>query len=221
MVGVRIRFDQWTFDSDTRQLLRKGSAVRLSPKGFELLGYLLDRRPHACQKQELHQQLWPRSFVSEATLASLVKEIRAALRDKARKPRFVRTVHGFGYAFCGEAVEDRDPAGREDGVCFRVTIQQREVELRGGENVLGRTRDAVVWVDGSTVSRRHARVVIRGENATLEDLGSKNGTFLRGTRLTKPVSLDDGDAFRLGDEWLTLQKHSGAPTDTSDEQGVS
>ncbi len=78
---------------------------------FRLGGHLLARRPHACRKQELHDRLWPDSFVSEATLASLVAEIRTALRDKARKPRFVRTVHGFGYAFCGEVREDPSPGG--------------------------------------------------------------------------------------------------------------
>lgn len=214
---MRIRFDEWSFDSGTRELARKGRAVRLSPKGFDLLGHLLDRRPDACRKQELHDKLWPRSFVSEATLASLVAEVRTALRDNARKPRFIRTVHGFGYAFCAEAVEESDPGdGDGDAVCFRLTVGQREVDLREGDNVLGRTRDAVVWVDGSSVSRQHARIVVRGEGATLEDLGSKNGTFLRGVRLTEPVPLADGDAFQLGDEWMTLRKYSGAPTDTSE-----
>ena len=215
---MRIRFDEWAWDSGTRQLVRGDRATRLSPKSFELLGHLLERRPQACSKQELHERLWPGTFVSEATLASLVAELRRALRDNARKPRLLRTVHGFGYAFCGEAVEDPDPGGAvPDVATFRLTIGHREVGLREGENVLGRTRDAVVWVDGTTVSRRHARIVVRGESATLEDLGSKNGTFLRGTRLTGPVPLADGESFRLGDEWLTLRRYSEAPTDTSDD----
>ena len=218
MPAVRVRFAEWTFDPSTRELSRNGRAVRLSPKGFELLGYLLERRPDACRKQELHERLWPNTFVSEATLASLVAEVRTALRDNARKPRFVRTVRGFGYAFCGEATEETDPGGTTDeGVCLRLTVGRREVDLREGENVLGRTRDAVVWIEGSSVSRRHARVVVRGDTATLEDLGSKNGTFLRGVRLTEPAPLADGDAFRLGDEWLTFRVYRGTPTDTSGE----
>jgi DNA-binding winged helix-turn-helix (wHTH) protein len=215
---MRIRFDCWTYDPGTRQLVRGDRATRLSPKGFELLGHLLERRPQACSKQELFERLWPGTFVSEATLASLVAELRRALRDNARKPRFLRTVHGFGYAFCGEAFGEPDaPSSAPDAACFRLRIGHREVGLRAGDNVLGRTRDAVVWVEGTTVSRRHARIVVRGESATLEDLGSKNGTFLRGTRVTEPVPLADGESFRLGDESLTLCRHSEAPTDTSDD----
>jgi len=215
---VRIRFDSWSFDPGTRQLARGDRASRLSPKAFELLGHLLARRPHACSKQELYERLWPGTFVSNATLASLIAELRRALRDDARKPRFLRTVHAFGYAFCGEAVEDADPGRPAPEVTtFRLTIGHREVGLREGENVLGRTRDAIVWVDGSSVSRRHARIVVRGESATIEDLGSKNGTLLRGTRVTGPVPLADGESFLLGDERLTFRRHSEAPTDTSDD----
>lgn len=217
-LAVRIRFDCWTFDSGTRQLVRGRRATRLSPKAFELLGHLLERRPDACSKQELFERLWPDTFVSDATLASLVAELRRALRDSSRKPRFLRTVHGFGYAFCGEALEEPDPRSAvPDAATFRLTIGHREVGLREGENVLGRMRDAVVWVDGTTVSRRHARIVVRGESATLEDLGSKNGTFLRGRRLGEPVPLADGESFQLGDESLTLRRYSEAPTDTSDD----
>jgi hypothetical protein len=215
---VRIRFDCWTWDAGTRQLVRGDRASRLSPKAFELLGHLLERRPHACSKQELFERLWPGTFVSDSTLASLVAELRRALRDDARKPSFLRTVHGFGYAFCGEAFPDPDPGSAgPDVACFRLVIGHREVGLREGENVLGRTRDAVVWVDGTSVSRRHARIVVRGESVTLEDLGSKNGTFVRGTRVSGLVPLADGESFKLGDESLTLRRHSEAPTDTSEE----
>ena len=212
---VRFSFEEWTLDTGTRQLARRGRPVRLSPKGFDLLSHLLDRRPEACSKSDLHDALWPDTVVSEATLASLVAEVRTALRDKARKPRFVRTVHGFGYAFCGEAFEESAGEPVQKGACFRLTVGRREVDLRQGENVLGRTRDAVAWVEGSSVSRRHARIVIRGDEARLEDLGSKNGTFLRGLRLEGAAPLHDGDAFRLGDEWLTIRRFTGEPTDTS------
>ena len=124
MPPVRIRFGEWTFDSGTRELRRREEAVRVSPKGFDLLGHLLERRPEACRKQELQETLWPDSFVSEATLASLVAEVRTALEDDARNPRYVRTVHGFGYAFCGEAEEETDPADTPDeSVCFRDDVR--------------------------------------------------------------------------------------------------
>ena len=66
-----------------------------------------------------------------------------------------------------------------------------------GEDAIGRVSKAAVWIDSNTVSRRHARIVISAEGATIEDLGSKNGTFLYGQRLTGPAELRDGDEIRL------------------------
>jgi len=211
---MAVRFGEWTLDPDTRELLRRGRAVRISPKAFDLLLYLLGRRPNACRKQELYDHLWPDSFVSEATLAGLVAEIRTTLRDDARKPRFVRTVHNFGYAFSGEAEEER-AASPEQELCVRLIWRNREVELRQGANVLGRTRDAVVWIEGSTVSRRHAQIRVEGVAGVLEDLGSKNGTFVGDARIAEPMPLADGDSFRLGDEWMTFRAYRGQPTRTS------
>ena len=94
-----------TFDSDARTLQRGGEAVHLTGKAFQLLEILLAARPNPVEKAELFAKLWPDTFVSEANLASLVKEIRAAIGDDARAPRFVRTVHRFGYAFSGPVTE--------------------------------------------------------------------------------------------------------------------
>jgi TolB-like protein/DNA-binding winged helix-turn-helix (wHTH) protein/Flp pilus assembly protein TadD len=80
--------------------------IRLTPKAFDLLGALLETRPRALSKAEIRDRLWPQTFVTEATLASVVSELRGALGDDAKEPRFVRTVHGHGYSFSGTAVEE-------------------------------------------------------------------------------------------------------------------
>ena len=59
------------------------------------------------------------------------------------------------------------------------------MQLLEGENVIGRDPDAALWIDHASVSRRHARIVIGGGKATLEDLESKNGTFLNGKSIAK------------------------------------
>lgn len=102
---MRVLFGDCVFDSDARTLTRAGEPVRLSGKAFQLLELLLTERPRAVEKTELFAKLWPETFVSEANLASLVKEIRAAIGDDARAARFVRTVHRFGYAFSGPVTE--------------------------------------------------------------------------------------------------------------------
>ena len=102
---MRLLFGDCTFDSGARTLTRGGEGVHLSGKAFQLLELLLAARPNPIEKSELFAKLWPDTFVSEANLASLVKEIRAAIGDDARAPRFVRTVHRFGYAFSGAVTE--------------------------------------------------------------------------------------------------------------------
>lgn len=193
-----VRFAQFTFDADTRQLIKSGKVIHLSPKAFELLLILIDNRPKAISKADLQLKLWPDAFVTEANLPGLAKEIRRALGDDPRRPRFVRTLHGFGYAFAAEVDDDSERTSRpSDDVTFWI-VADGQFRLAGGANILGRDPEAHVWVNRPGVSRRHARVVIAGDAAVLEDLGSTNGTWLRGERVTTPTPLHDGDEIRLG-----------------------
>src|SRR5262245_9278349 len=93
---MKLRFGDFTFNGETRQLLRGSEEVHLSPKAFELLKILIEQRPRALSKQELHERLWPDTFVSEVNLASLIAEIRAALGDTAQNSIFIRTARRFG-----------------------------------------------------------------------------------------------------------------------------
>ena len=102
---MRARFGPFTIDSETRQLLRAGTEVHLSPKAFDLLCTLIESRPKVVDKETLHARIWPDTYVVDANLNVLVSEIRRAIGDKSQQPEFVRTVHGIGYAFCGTAVQ--------------------------------------------------------------------------------------------------------------------
>jgi DNA-binding winged helix-turn-helix (wHTH) protein len=207
----RVSFPPFTLDARTRLLLRDPDQqpVHLSPKAYELLCVLVDTRPRAVAKRELHERLWPSAFVSEATLASLVAELREALGERGREARFIRTVHGFGYAFSGLArtAAERDHAG---GVVNWIICGGRETSLDEGKHVLGRDADVAVPLGSPTVSRRHAQIVITGEGATLEDLGSKNGTYLRGQAVTSVTPLADGDQIRIGAFELTFRTLTAA-----------
>ena len=219
--AVKLRLGELTFDADTRQLVGADGEVHLSPKAFELLRILVEHRPRALSKHELHELLWPATFVSEANLASLVAEIRDSLGDDARHPRFVRTAHRFGYAFCKEAAVVPESARQSEAASFCWLLKDgRRLPLRIGENILGRDDD-VIQIDSPTVSRRHARIVITAVDALLEDLGSKNGTFTQGAPVSTPVRLTDGDELRIGSVVLrfrmTLPKGATA-TWSGDEQ---
>jgi DNA-binding winged helix-turn-helix (wHTH) protein len=193
---MRVRFGDCVFDSETRELLRADRPVPVPPKAFQLLGVLIERRPNALSKDDLHAALWPDTFVADTALTTLVKELRAAIGDDARAPTFIRTVPAFGYAFSGEARDVRRTAPR--GFHCRVIGPDCQVGLVEGENVFGRGPESILWVDEETVSRRHARIRVNGRNAVLEDLGSRNGTYVGNRRVEAPVDLRDGDRIRLG-----------------------
>jgi DNA-binding winged helix-turn-helix (wHTH) protein len=197
---MQLRFGEFSLDTASRQLLKGGIERHLSPKAFDLLRLLIESRPRALSKAELHERLWPSTYVSDATVTSLVAELRAALSETARRMRFVRTVHRFGYAFNGTVTE---PAAwgraqsRNHPRCW-IIWEWGQLALAEGDHLLGRDGDVAVWLESPTVSRHHARIRVREGEATIEDLESKNGTYLRGQRLAAAAALTDGDEIRIG-----------------------
>jgi DNA-binding winged helix-turn-helix (wHTH) protein len=197
---VRIRFGPFTVDADTRQLLRGSSECHLPPKAFDLLWSLIERRPKVIEKTELHTRIWPDTFVVDGSLNVLVGQIRRALGDDAQRPRFVRTLHGVGYAFCGDAVEEQEqPAPGLPTRCWLIK-RDRSFDLAEGDNIIGRDPECAVWLNSPSVSRRPARISVDGRRRrlTLEDLNSSNGTFLGGALVEGRVELSDGAAIRFG-----------------------
>lgn len=197
---VRLGFEDVTFDAGTRQLWRGDRLVHVSPKAFALLALLVDQRPQPVDKATIHERLWPGTFVSDTNLPSLVSELREALGDDARRPRFVRTVHGVGYAFQA-AVDDQfraEPGAPATSPRAWLVADDGQLALSAGENVLGREGPDVIAVSSSTVSRRHARLTIGSDAAIVEDLGSKNGTYVNDRRATEATRLADGDKVRIG-----------------------
>jgi len=208
---MRLRFEDCVLDLDTREVRRGDRRVSLSPKAFLLLELLAVQRPKALSKADIHKALWPDTFVSDTNLANLVVELRAALGDDAHEPRIIRTLPRFGYAFNAEVCsEDREATGIEtDGPDQpRLVWGRRLIVLSGGENLIGRDRSAAVWINDESVSRRHARVMVGEDGVFLEDLGSKNGTFLRGRPVSEATRLEDGDEFTVGELVAPLRFHN-------------
>ena len=213
---MKLQFGPFTLDFDTRQLSRDGREIHLSPKAFELLGALAADRPKVLSKSVLQQRLWPDTFVAEANLSNLISEVREALDDRARAPVFIRTAHGFGYAFCGDATAPAPAAdvGGDRPPCWLEWDRQR-FPLAVGAHVIGRDPDVEVRLDQTTVSRRHARLVVTADATILEDAGSKNGTFRDDVRVTSPIHLVDGDLIGIGSLRMTFRRRtSSMSTDT-------
>ncbi|HXI13861.1 MAG TPA: FHA domain-containing protein [Thermoanaerobaculia bacterium] len=195
---MRSQFGAFTFDTDRRQLFRGAEELHLSPKAFRLLQMLIEKRPKAIAKNDIHDEIWPSTFVSESNLAGLIAELRAALDDRAREPQFIRTLHGFGYAFCGELTEAADAAQPPGRMRLQLLWEGHEAQLFEGANVLGRDPGDTISLDDPTISRKHARIEVTGESTILIDNGSKNGTFLNGTRITEEAQIRDGDVIHIG-----------------------
>jgi DNA-binding winged helix-turn-helix (wHTH) protein len=212
---MQVRFGDFVLHTDTRQLLRDARPVHLSPKAFQLLQLLVERRPTAVSKDTLCKLLWPTTFVVEANLSNLIGEVRAAIGDNRGRPKFVRTVHRFGYAFSECPQLEGVAATRSPDVLYRLAWAGGRATFGEGEHVLGRDPALEVSLESSSVSRRHARIHIADGVAVLEDLSSKNGTFVNGRRITTAVRLSDHDQIDVGEVRLRFRILSAQPsTDT-------
>lgn len=179
---MRIRLGDCTLDTGSRELRRSGAPVPLTPKAFALLEALVESHPAAVSKAALYAKLWPGVFVEEGNLHTLISELRTAIGDDAHA--VIVTKHRFGYAIAS--------LQRDDPALVHLVIGSLDVPLRAGETIIG--RDVTGTPD---VSRRHARIVVGAGSATIEDLRSKNGTWLAGRRITS-ASLHDGAELILG-----------------------
>jgi DNA-binding winged helix-turn-helix (wHTH) protein len=202
---VKARFDGFVIDSETRQLTRGGDEIHLSPKAFAVLCALVEKRPNVVPKADLFGQIWPDVFVVEGNLQVLVGEIRRAIGDDPQEPRYIRTVHGVGYAFSAKATDlerapGADGAPAPGAARFWLTWKTQTFALGEGDSIIGRDPRSQVWLDHSGVSRRHAQIHIGAgaERPILTDLGSTNGTSVNGARVDGPTPLADGDVIKVG-----------------------
>jgi DNA-binding winged helix-turn-helix (wHTH) protein len=193
---MRATFGEFVLDIDSRELLRSGARVHLSGKAFQLLELLLKNRPRALSKDELMESLWPGVYVLESSLAGVVAEVREALGQSGRRSGVIRTVHGFGYAFDAEVEEE------QRAVLCHMLWPGGQAALEAGVFDVGRDPSAHILIENGAVTWRHARIRVSGSTAapsvTVEDLGSRNGTFVNGMAITSPTALMDGDELRLG-----------------------
>jgi DNA-binding winged helix-turn-helix (wHTH) protein len=215
---MRYAFGECILDTDTRLVSRAGRAMHLGPKAYDLLHVLLAARPKVLTKFDLFERVWPGTSVSESSLSTIMAELRDALGDPAREARYIRTVYGVGYSFTARVtVLDDAPLHAAMGPpsCYWLQWGTREFELQPGVHLAGRARDAQVTIDDPAVSRYHARIIVSPSGvATVEDLGSRNGTFLNGQRLATVAPLHDGDKVGIGPIELVLSLRPSEGTAT-------
>jgi DNA-binding winged helix-turn-helix (wHTH) protein len=216
---VTLRFGTFTFDRARRQVRQGDDPVHLTRKAFDLLALLVDEAPRVVPKAELHERLWPGTFVSDSALVGLVKELRRVLREPSAEESYIRTSHGVGYAFTGDT-EGGEARSKPAAVQHWVVAGDRRIPLQEGENLIGRDPSARIWLDAAGVSRHHARIVVRGSLADVEDLSSKNGTLASRVRVTGAATLRDGDTIEVGPVSILYRaSDAGMSTETTVRRG--
>jgi DNA-binding winged helix-turn-helix (wHTH) protein len=207
MRSARTEFGPFSIDVEARQLFRDGDEVHLSPKAFDLLCLLIQQRPKVVGRSELHGRIWPATHVVDANLNVLIAEIRRALGDSAQQPQYIRTVHGVGFSFCGAVARAPDDSPGADVMRCWLVASDGTFRLKEGENTVGRDPQCDVFLDTPGVSRRHASIRLdsRAGVVVLRDLGSTNGTLVRGAPVAQSTALSDGDMITVGSVELKVR----------------
>src|SRR5690242_8078219 len=103
----RIVFDRFSLDLINECLWRGSDEIKIRPKAFAVLNYLLNRSGQLVTKEELLNAVWPETFVGDAVLKVTVRQLREALEDDPKSPRFIETSHRRGYRFIGAIAEPK------------------------------------------------------------------------------------------------------------------
>jgi hypothetical protein len=177
--------------------------VPLEPKMYELLDVLIQRSPNVVSNNELDELLWPKVYVARTSLTRLVSELRSLLGDSPREPRIIRTVYKTGYAFC--ATLNWSESTSRSAAWVSLLWNDQRLPLPDGDHIAGRGIECSLLIDAVTVSRRHARFTVKSGTVVIEDLGSKNGVCVDGTRISQPTQLTDGAEVALGSAKLRVR----------------
>lgn len=214
-------FGEFELDVAAYALRRAGQRIKLEKIPMEVLVLLVQNAGILVNRTEIQAARWGSDvFVDQdAAINTAIRKIRRALGDDVEHPRFIETVVGMGYRFIApisgqsarmDARGDVDVgavlSARVHGRLpnYLLTRGKRQFVLDRGENLLGRDPEATVYIDHPSVSRRHARISIHSARAVLDDLKSRNGTFLDGRQIERPTELHHGAIIGLGPITLTF-----------------
>jgi len=205
LAGFRV--GEWLVQPPLGRMVRGRVVVRLRPRAVELLVLLAERAGEVVTKRDIVDRVWSSGFVADNTVVHCVKDLRNALGDPSDAPRYLQTIPRRGYRMLEQARplgEGEAPAG-VDAARYELVARSWTAFLVDGDNLIGRGGEAEILIDASRVSRHHALVVVSEGGVVIEDLGSKNGTFVNEVRIEAPAQLEDGDEVRLGDVHLKLR----------------
>ncbi len=194
------RLGQWMVEPTLDRISQDGREVRLRPRAMDVLTVLALSAGKLVSKRSLIDDVWHTEFVSDHALTQVVAELRAALGDDAGNPSFIENIPRRGYRLVASVTPVAESAVSNNGVSmpFKLETEDGSRPLIQGQNVIGRTDEADISIDKTEVSRCHAVITVQGTSAIIEDLGSKNGTYVNGRQIEGPATLNNGDEIWIG-----------------------
>jgi len=190
----------WMVEPTLDRITRDDREVRLRPRAMDVLTVLALSSGKLVTKNELIDEVWRTEHVGDHALTQVIAELRAALGDDARNPSFIENIPRRGYRLVASVIPTAESSVSSRGATmpFKLETDDGTHPLLQGSTVIGRTEDADICIDKTEVSRCHAMVTVQGTTAIIEDLGSKNGTFVNGHQVAGPTPLTNGDEIWIG-----------------------
>lgn len=200
------RLGSWRVEPAACELRADDRVIHLRPKVMDLLAALAARPNKVCSKAQLLDAVWPDVVVTEASLSVAIAELREAIGDDSSHPTFIETIPRRGYRLIAPVLDGPRPApAPTSSSSYALIGRSVKVPLGHGRMVIGRDPECDVRLDSHNVSRFHAAVEVVGERVLVEDLGSKNGTFVDDRRIAGVTEIRPGDRVRFGRHAAALQ----------------
>lgn len=184
-----IVFGPFRLDPTNECLWRGKREIRLHPKAFGLLRYLLDRRGQMVTKESLLETIWPAVNVTEAVLSVYVAEIRKALGEDPKKPAFIETLHRRGYRFIAPVTIDHEPETNESTAGSEAPILREAATAIGAEPIIARKKELSFLLE-------KLEAALHGEGSVVFITGAAG---IGKTRLVRELR---HDAARCGFQWF-------------------
>jgi DNA-binding winged helix-turn-helix (wHTH) protein/tetratricopeptide (TPR) repeat protein len=151
------RLSDFELDSRLFELRRGGVPVKLEPRVYDVLAFLIAHRDRVVTMRELHEALWPGEFVTDSAVTRCIREARRALGDTGDEQRAIRTVHGRGYRFVADVVELREHTGSRAADGGRAPARRGGMVVAAMGVIAACAALALIWVRAGSSDALAAR----------------------------------------------------------------
>jgi DNA-binding winged helix-turn-helix (wHTH) protein len=127
---LRYLFEEYTFDTDRRELRRGADVVTIAPQVFDLLDYLIRNRERVVSKDDLIRAVWDGRIVSDAALTTRLNAVRSAIGDTGEKQHLIKTLQRKGFRFVAKVQEDHGRTVELVRRCITATRRPRKPRCR-------------------------------------------------------------------------------------------